>query len=52
MANGKPGRPKFKIDYELVGKLANIQCTQEEIATFLGCSVDTLQRDDTFMRYL
>jgi len=42
------GRPKFKIDYEQVGKLANLQCTQEEIAHFLGCSVDTLQRDDEF----
>ena len=42
------GRPKFKIDYEVVGKLASIQCTQQEIATFLGCSVDTLQRDETF----
>lgn len=42
------GRPKFKIDYEAVRKLASIMCTQEEIASFLGCSVDTLQRDETF----
>lgn len=42
------GRPKFKIDYNLVEKLAGIQCTQQEIASFLGCSVDTLQRDETF----
>ena len=42
------GRPKFKIDYEQVEKLASLQCTQEEIASFLGCSVDTLQRDDEF----
>ena len=41
-------RPKFKIDYEMVEKLAGIQCTQQEIAYFLGCSVDTLQRDETF----
>ena len=41
-------RPKFKIDYEMVEKLAGIQCTQQEIASFLGCSVDTLQRDETF----
>lgn len=41
-------RPKFKIDYEAVEKLASIQCTQQEIASFLGCSVDTLQRDETF----
>lgn len=41
-------RPKFKIDYDTVEKLAGIQCTQQEIASFLGCSVDTLQRDETF----
>lgn len=42
------GRPKIKLDYELIEKLASIMCTQEEIATFVGCSVDTLQRDETF----
>ena len=42
------GRPKFKIDYETAEKLAGIMATQEEIATFLGCSVDTLQRDEKF----
>lgn len=42
------GRPKFKIDYDLAAKLAHIQCTQIEIANFLGCSVDTLQRDEKF----
>lgn len=41
-------RPKFQIDYAVVEKLSNIQCTQQEIASFLGCSVDTLQRDETF----
>ena len=41
-------RPKFKIDYDQAEKLAGLQCTQEEIASYLGCSVDTLQRDDTF----
>lgn len=39
---------KFIIDYDLVAKLAEIQCTQEEIARILGCSTKTLQRDDTF----
>ena len=43
-------RPKIKIDYNLVEKLANIQCTQEEIASFLDVSVRTLQRDDEFCR--
>ena len=28
------GRPKIQIDYNTVEKLANIQCTQEEIASF------------------
>ena len=42
MEKKKLGRPKFKIDYETVKKLASIMCTQEEIASFLGCSVDTL----------
>ena len=41
-------RPKFEIDYEAVEKLANIQCTQQEIASFLGCHRDTLLRDEKF----
>lgn len=44
------GRPKIEIDYGAVEKLANIQCTQDEIASFLGISVRTLQRDEEFMR--
>lgn len=43
-------RPKKEIDYEAVEKLASIQCTQEEIANFLGLSVRTLQRDEEFCR--
>ena len=43
-------RPKKEIDYEAVEKLASIQCTQEEIATFLNLSVRTLQRDEEFCR--
>ena len=46
----KTGRPKFKIDYETVKKLASIMCTQEEIASFLECDVRTLQRDEEFCR--
>lgn len=42
------GRPKKEIDYEAVEKLASIQCTQDEIANFLGLSVRTLQRDEEF----
>ena len=44
------GRPKKEIDYISVEKLANIQCTQEEIASFLELSVRTLQRDEEFCR--
>ena len=44
------GRPKIEIDYASVEKLANIQCTQDEIASFLGVSVRTLQRDEEFQR--
>ena len=43
-------RPKKEIDYVAVEKLASIQCTQEEIANFLGLSVRTLQRDEEFCR--
>ena len=43
-------RPKKEIDYEVVEKLASIQCTQEEIANFLNLSVRTLQRDEEFCR--
>lgn len=42
------GRPKKEIDYAIVEKLANIQCTQEEIASFLGISSRTLLRDEKF----
>lgn len=43
-------RPKKKIDYVTVEKLANIQCTQEEISNFLGISTRTLQKDEEFLR--
>lgn len=42
------GRPKKEIDYVTVEKLANIQCTQDEIASFLGISKRTLLRDEKF----
>lgn len=37
-------RPKLVIDEALVQSLAEIQCTHEEIAHVVGCSVDTLAR--------
>lgn len=49
-AGGKPvrGRPKKFIDLELVEKLAHIQCTHAEIASTLGVSIDTLQRNKDY----
>lgn len=38
------GRPKKTIDPGEVERLARMFCTQDEIAAFVGCSVDTLQR--------
>ena len=43
-------RPKKKIDYETVEKLASMMCTQEEIGHFLGISPRTFQRDVEFCR--
>jgi hypothetical protein len=42
------GRPKKPIEYVAVRKLAALQCTQDEIASFLKLSVDTLTRDAKF----
>ena len=42
------GRPKFIIDYGKVEAMASVMATQEEIANFLGCSRDTLMRDEQF----
>jgi hypothetical protein len=37
-------RPQKPIDWADVDKLCGLQCTEEEIAQFLGVSVDTLAR--------
>lgn len=47
---GKGGRPKIVIDYDMVKLLAGFNCTQEEIATALDISVRTLIRDEAFCR--
>lgn len=47
----KVGRPKIEIDYDEVEKLANIQCTYKEIASFFGCSEDKLKRDEEFIHH-
>ena len=46
----KMGRPPKIIDYDLVEKLAQIQCTQEEISQILDISSRTLQKDEEFLR--
>lgn len=37
-------RPRIEIDWEQVEKLCFIQCTLSEIAGFVGCSEDTIER--------
>ena len=48
-AKNKGGRPKIKIDFALVESLAKIFCTQEEIATVVGCSLSTLAHNAEFL---
>ncbi len=36
------GRPRLNIDPRIVRRAASVHCTDEEIATLCGCSVDTL----------
>lgn len=36
------GRPKREIDFETVDKLCQLQCTGEEIASFIGVAYSTL----------
>jgi len=38
------GRPPIEVDEDLIEKLASIHCTMAEIASTVGCSVDTLER--------
>ena len=37
-------RPKIDIDKSQFEKLCSIQCTEREIASYFGCSVDTIER--------
>ena len=51
------GRPKIEIDFKTLDGMCAINCTQEEIASVLGISIDTLGRrikeihDMTFAEY-
>lgn len=40
----KMGRPRIEIDKTQFEKLCSIMCTEEEIAGFFSCSVDTVER--------
>ncbi len=40
----KMGRPKKEVDFETIDKLCALQCLEQEIADFLGLSVDTIYR--------
>jgi hypothetical protein len=44
----KVGRPKFEFTNEKLKQiydLASIMCTKEEIGTIIGCSHDTIERN-------
>lgn len=45
----KGGRPKKQLDYDAIEKLSMIQCTQDEIASFLEVNVKTLRADQRFL---
>jgi hypothetical protein len=38
------GRPKKELDEEVIARLSQIGCTQEEIGSVVGISARTLQR--------
>jgi hypothetical protein len=38
----KMGRPRIDIDWDQFEKLCAMQCTEEEIAGFFGCTIDTI----------
>jgi hypothetical protein len=40
-----PGRPRLKLDEEQIEKLAGFLLTNAEIASFFGCSPDTIERN-------
>lgn len=42
--NPKMGRPKKEIDIANFEKLCSMMCTEEEIAGFFDCSIDTVDR--------
>ena len=45
----KRGRPRKQIDWAAVERLAMIQCTQQEIASFIGVDINTLRQHSEFL---
>jgi hypothetical protein len=43
MAKAKPGRPFLKLDERQIKELADMGCTMEEMASVMGCHIDTLR---------
>lgn len=41
---GTGGRPEKSINWEEIDKLCSLQCTLREIAVWVGCSEDTIER--------
>ena len=41
----KIGRPRLQLDEEQIINLAKINCTMNEIASVMKCSVDSLERN-------
>lgn len=54
----KMGRPILKLDWGMIDRMCAIQCTHEEIASLVGCHIDTLcnrckaEHGMTFSEYL
>ena len=40
----RTGRPKVNIDFKELEKLCHIQCSEQEVADWFHCSVDTIER--------
>lgn len=48
------GRPRYKLNevgLEVVEKLSSFMCTEEEIASFMGISVDTFKRPENLVPF-
>lgn len=41
----KGGRPKIELDAEMIGRLASIHCSVDEIALIMNCGRDTIYRN-------